>query len=259
MHYLDKVPHGKSSVVFLSHVKPSKLVIFIHGFNGSALGTWHDFPKLVYDEPKFQEADIIFYGYDSLKMQAANMKLRFYDLLNDAVKPQSMSYLCRKLPGNFEYDKIIIVCHSLGAVVARLALLHAYDKKDHWISKCHIVLYAPAHWGSRIPGNFKECFEGILTFLRGVTKTKYPVIGDLTEGSIVLRDMQSRTQQLCTQGESTFVQADAVIWAEREFIVVNNRFCSDKPESDIIGTTHTSVCKPGKDFKAPFQKLLPHI
>jgi hypothetical protein len=259
-HSIVKIPHGKNSVAYCSHVEPTKLVIFIHGFNGSAIGTWDDFPKLIQVHEKFEDADVIFFGYDSLKMQAANMKLRFYELLQEAVKPSNMPFPGRDLPADFEYPKIIIVGHSLGAVVCRLALLYAHDLQCTWLPRCHTVFFAPAHWGSRVPENFKECFVGFGTFLRAFAITKYPIIADLTTGSIMLTDLQSRTQQVCAIGQAPpHVKADGIIWAERERVVVNNRFCSDSPEIDIPGTTHTSVCKPEMQFLHPFEKLIQFI
>lgn len=44
--------------------------VFIHGFNGRASGTWHDFPGMLPGRPACASADAYFFGYDSLRTPA---------------------------------------------------------------------------------------------------------------------------------------------------------------------------------------------
>lgn len=255
-----KLPYGENTMAYCCYDTPKTLVVFIHGFNGSAVETWNDFPVFIQKHPKFRQADVVFYGYESLKLQAGNLKLHFFDFLNAITKPYSnrIPFPARNLPKAFAYDKVIIVAHSLGAVVTRLAFLHAYEKKCKWLNKCKPILYAPAHWGSLIPENFKECFQGVFSIFRGFAVTRYPIIADLTSGSIVLNDLQEKSRKLCESRNLGFLRAH-VIWAEREIVVVNNPFCNDYPVDQIKDTVHTSVCKPQSVDDKSFQILVSQL
>ena len=257
-HYSSvKLPTGDKTVAFCSLLTPKDLIVFIHGFHGDALDSWKDFPEMIVTHPKFKNADVVFWGYDSLKGQAGNIKIKFFKALDFLSDPSSIaSYPDRKMAAGFSYDRIIIVAHSLGAVVTRLALLHANGMNAPWRNKCKLLFFAPAHWGSPIPENFKECFLGFSVLLEAFAVTKYPIIKDLTQGSLVLNYIQSETDKLLTAGNNDYVKAK-VVWAEKDIVVTNIPYLQDDPADEIINTTHTSVCKPTiPGFIEPFDYLL---
>src|SRR5690348_8183696 len=133
---------------FFANGEADCLVIFVHGYNGEAIDTWNKFPEMLRKNESFTRADLLFYGYPSLKYHAsdhAGMFLNFLDTEMGHNASRSNLRRCaaeKKLPSR-EYKKIIILAHSLGAVVIREALLRAKDKS--WIDKVSIGLYAPAH------------------------------------------------------------------------------------------------------------------
>lgn len=256
-HYLFiDIPEGLKSIAFCSFLKPRKLVVFIHGFNGSAQGTWGEFSDIVQKHKSFEDADIIFYGYNTLRTQAANMKVSLFDLLNKAAKPTEMPYPERELPEEFRYEKIYLVAHSLGAVVARLALLHAYGSKCDWVSTCRLALFAPAHFGSNIPDNFKECFEGSWKLLRGFTFTKCPILKDITAGSSLLEDLMKMSTEVISKGEGEFCKAIMVVWADIENVVISRHFLQDEMEQLIPKSSHVSVCKFTYFSPEPLERLV---
>ena len=250
--------YGEKTVSFCSFASPKDLMIFIHGFNGDATETWKEFPELLTTHQKFQYTDIAFFGYDSLKGQAGNLRIKFFKAVDALSKPYSIQeYPQRDLPVNFTYERIIIVAHSLGAVVTRMMLLYAKQKQVSWLCNCNLIFYAPAHWGSRIPENFKECFFGVSVLLQAFAVTKYPIIKDLTEGSLVLTNLKTDIDKILqTESNCNFIKAK-VVWAERENVVINYSYGQDEPEDEILGTTHTSVCKPRTNGSLePFNFLL---
>jgi hypothetical protein len=62
----------------------------------------------------------------------------------------------------FEYKRVILAAHSLGAVICRWALLFAHNKKkagaaDHgWVDRTAMVLFAPAHMGAVVSDLVRE-------------------------------------------------------------------------------------------------------
>ncbi len=186
------------------------------------------------------------------------MRLTLYDMLVDEVTPPSIVGVSdRRLSKGHQYEKIILVAHSLGAVVVRLMLLYAHDDNATWVNKCRMVLYAPAHHGSRVLDNFKECFLGASVLFKSFGVTKYPILIDLQEESRVLKNLKAETLTLLKSGKGDFAKAVSVVWAANENIVINERFCDDALEKQIAGTTHTSVCKPNVSNKyKPLEFLL---
>lgn len=251
---------GEDTKAYCSISLPDDLVLFVHGFNGKSLKTWGDFPDFLFSSQKFRHADLVFYGYDSLKGQTANIGLDFYDTITALSLPGVLpDFSIRQLPAQHAYKRIILVAHSLGAVITRYMLLDAHRRQAPWLEQVQLFFYAPAHHGSRIPENFKDCLEGMGKILEGLIVTKYPIIKDLTEDSLVLRNIRDQTTALLQAGQAPFVQA-RVMWARKEVVVINYPYCEDYPENQINDTTHTSVCKPlFPRFVEPFEFLEKHI
>ena len=250
------INHGKNSSAFFSLERPNSLVIFIHGLGGTATGTWDDFSFIIRTNNEFDDTDVIFYGYDSLKGQANNNAVQFYRFLTQVCEnhPNNLGYNRNYLENNFSYDKIIIVAHSLGAVVTRRALLTAKGQNKIWLNKCHMILFAPAHRGARIQNLIIEGSPNIGKFLAALGMIKIPVIDDLRPESQTIINLINDSQNYLDDLDGDFTIANTVVWANNELIVHNESFCGDPVPIIIQNESHTSVCKP-KDahFLYPYE------
>ncbi len=256
-HYpFIQLTRWNKTFAFCSFKKPKKLLIFVHGFNGSAIDTWGDFQELILLEELFLETDIIFYGYDSLRSQANNLSISLFKLIDAAIHISSMPYPDRGLSEIDNYESVVLISHSLGSVISRLALLYAYDKQLNWVQQCKLVLFAPAHFGSRIPANFIDCLDGSLIFMRPFAYIWYPILIDLKEGSQLLNDLHKNSSEILSLGKGGFLKAMKVVWAEYERIVVSKRFLEDSIEIQIDNCTHISVCKASIKFIEPLIQVL---
>lgn len=248
------INHGKNTVGYFSTAKPKNLIIFVHGFVGDAVGTWNEFPSLVRSNSAYSDSDVIFFGYDSLKGQANNNALRFYQFLK-LIAEGSANHFGYKRDGvtnYFTYNRILIVAHSLGSIIVRRALLNAkHDNKD-WLSSCKMVLFAPAHRGARIQNLVTET-SMIVRIFAGLGFYKIPVLDDLRPQSQTIQNLIADTQKYLTQNDGDFTIAHNVIWADKETVVHNDSFCNDPVATLIDGKSHTTVCKPtDPDFLEPF-------
>src|SRR5262249_32167601 len=108
-----------------------RLVVFVHGFGGDALGTWRQFSDLW---PRGKAGyDLVFYGYDSLRRQALYSGDELREVLEAflpapaAMINPTIEHLAHVHAGilrlAFSYRRIVFVAHSLGAVVVRQALV----------------------------------------------------------------------------------------------------------------------------------------
>ena len=160
-------------------------------------------------------------------------------------------------PPTFKYVEIIIVAHSLGAVITRWAMLQARDGAKSWLPNLKLVLFAPAHMGASIVKLALSVVSGLpfLALATGVLRFKSPLIDQLNKGSDELRALQNDTKRALAAGNCDYLIAKKVIHAEYETIVSNMHFCSDPPAIPFVGD-HFAICKPKAQFSDPVDHVL---
>jgi len=260
---------GADTRAHWSHDPATHLIIFVHGFGGSPVKTWPQFPTLVTQKTPLPSFDYIFYGYDGVRMQANSSALAFASALDDfladpaAIINQTIPSMSQRAP--FSYQRILVVAHSLGAVVTRGALLHAHARRESgvsvpWLDHVRLALFAPAHHGAYTAKIAYSALTsegwslgGLLSFF---SASQLPLLDDLQPGSTIITELKDRTKTLIDQYKAQgqpvppFLRADAVVWALKDTVVVNSRFFEDDPEVPI-DSGHLGVCKPDRpDHKA---------
>jgi pimeloyl-ACP methyl ester carboxylesterase len=257
----DNKPDKDVHVMFA--VEPNKkAVLFIHGFSGDAIKTWSDFHELLPESPNSYGRDLLFYGYDGLRADMYATASLFREFMgkmfnNTAQFVNDNLPLAAQRPTDFLYDELIIVAHSLGAVISRRALLDATRMRETWISKIKLVLYAPAHKGASVVDLALETASSF-SFVRlfgALARFRSPLIDQLKPGSPDLMQLVEETEIACAGGANSHLVAHKVVIAQYERIVRNETFANDPPPVAIPDTTHISVCKPRKNFRLPLQLL----
>jgi pimeloyl-ACP methyl ester carboxylesterase len=253
---------------FLSTAPNRNIIVFVHGYGGDPVSTWADFDRLSRIQLQLRGYDFLFYDYDGLRSELRASVSLFYDFLvwlfaspvvaiNNCLPRES------ERPASFGYDNVILVCHSLGAVVARLALLRATQEGKTWVSNVRLVLFAPAHKGARVVELALEVstnFSFLRLFARGV-RFESPLIDQLRQESKELTELETGTRNALVNGKNQHLVARKVCIAELEHIVFNDRFCEDPEGEGIRHSTHKTICKPrkrflGKAFLKPLEKLI---
>lgn len=252
----------KDVQVAFSTAPDGKAILFIHGFSGDAIKTWSDFHQILPESPKCAGRDLFFYGYDGLRAEM-NASAAIFRAFLDRLFTKTNQFLAANLPASaqrpvgFAYEELTIVAHSLGAVVARRALLDATRAKSAWPSRIRLVLYAPAHMGANVADLALEAANSFLPlrFFGSIARFQSPLIDQLRPNSSELKQLLEDTRAHRLGGANPHLVARKVIIAERELIVRNGTFGDDPPPEAIAGTSHISVCKPRKDFLEPFAHL----
>jgi len=246
---------GVHSTAFLTIHPPKILVVFVHGFNGKSVETWGKFPELIRNNSDFINADVVFYGYESLKAQANNSALRFYNSLLKFTdnSPNEWGIHRDFVKQDFKYSKILIVAHSLGAIVVRRALLLAQSETKNWLKNCEMVLFAPAHRGARIQKLVTESLPAIGKILSGLGFITIPILDDLKPDSLTIQNLIQDSLNLLKNKQGDFTIATQIIWANKEIVVHNEQFCNDPVPVLIDNKSHSSVCKPDEDYLTPYQ------
>ena len=212
----------------------------------------------------FESVDFYFFGYDGLLSNAHAAASFLFNLLDDLGNDPG-AILKSPAQGKFAenrkqgYRTIILVSHSLGAVVTRWALLRAVEEKSKWLDCIRTLYFAPAHRGSNLSHLWiekVERFPWLKVFAAGMD-AKLPLILELNPESALLRDLEKRTNDLLPNYPQ--LRATCVVIAEWEIVVNNWIFAGDPFPWALRGTDHSTVCKPTKEFPEPvliLEKLL---
>lgn len=232
-------------------------MLFVHGYGGDALGTWSRFQDLLPAEVKCASYDLLFYEYNGIETPIYISSARLRSLLDFmfgspvAVINATLPHAVLR-PNNFAYDSAVIVAHSLGAVIARQALLEGAVSNAAWSGKTKLILFAPAHKGARVQELAEAAIGGFrfLPVVSALWRFHSPLVDQLRPDSVELKDLETKTREAILKGNTSLI-ADRVIHAEYEKIVVALPFGDDPPPVILYGRDHFSLCKPAADFPDP--------
>lgn len=235
------------------------LVVFVHGFTGNAILTWSRFNSLLRDRPDTAGCDLVFFGYDGFRTRAvvsSNHLLKFLrglheksaDIVNASLRPRARQ-------PSFRFRRTIVVAHSLGAVVARMALLEATHRSDKWARATQLLLFAPAHTGAqalRVAGALFGALQLSAAFAIGTQVA--PVLIDLAEDSRTLKELREGTFSALESG-NLHLAARGILHCEQDNVVHPNAFCPQDAEADFVQRTHVNICKPDDHYEEPIRIL----
>jgi hypothetical protein len=272
----DKRSWGRRSYGIISgDYSPSKVCVFVHGWAGDVNGTWLGFPSRL--RAAAPVADYLFYGYDSLRASANYSASKFRDFLRCVIEnPQAevlapswkaMGVPSVPRPNGFTYGRVVLCCHSLGAVVARKALIDLESQTPGIVRSrdVRMILFAPAHMGSHLAKLAQE-FLGISIF-------HLPLAVATTYASVTLkslRDLVPGSRALDQLGAANLSLVDSIVKStgkpptylprvfhgEHDQVVEQLDFPGDPPFDPVDDETHTSICKPRNDYHLPVKELL---
>jgi hypothetical protein len=255
-HLQRTIPNwGKQTFVNWCVNDVDKAVIFIHGFNGSSENTFGDFHLEFRFREEFADKDVYFFSYDSLFVQIPNSGLRFKKFLEiiSTNLGEVVSNSHADISRTSNYKKVTIIAHSLGAVVARWALMRAYNQNCNWVHNIELILFAPAENGAREEILDFLCFPGYLKMLGPAIKYFVTTVKQLTNKSLIVEPLKKEYIALCEKSNPKFAFAKGIIWAQKERVVTNDIYLKDEPDPIEFDTDHVSICKPTKKFSYPFE------
>jgi hypothetical protein len=207
-------------------------------------------------------SDIVFYGYDGMRAYARTSGILLAQFIHELLE-QSADVVNKTLPKTasprpeFKYDRVTIVAHSLGAIVARVALLLLSDElRARADLTMQLVLFAPAQNGTRVIPFSIAGLRGVpfVGALGAVALIVFPVLQDLRAGSKTLKRLAMDTKAAIDEGAEHLV-ARSIVWGEQDFVVLNDPFCGDPHGKVFAGKDHRTVCKPTPTFVEPLQEV----
>jgi pimeloyl-ACP methyl ester carboxylesterase len=247
------IPYGRASRAQWADEPSGTVIVFVHGFNGHATETWTEFDRLLAGS----NHDLVFYGYDSLRGRTNPMALRLLECLEDLMEKPALFVNSTVDPADaraceFKFKRLVVVAHSLGAVVARRALLHARTKP--WLTDTDLCLYAPAHKGAHLLALVSSVMSLFQAPIGAIAKWRFPVLADLEEKSDALDALARDTDDAIGAGLHG-VRAKLIVLSEEDDVVNTNPMSSHEHRGVPLPYSHGDVCKPNDDRAEPLQRL----
>src|SRR6185295_4153533 len=136
--------------------------------------------------------------YRSLRRQtnasAANLFELCHLLVSDPAEYlNGTGYPALERPTNHQYELVLFVAHSLGAIVARRAVLTATMTGAPWVAKTALLLFAPAHLGATDVARLPELLPKPLRALGPLGRWKVQTLREVEKGSTTLEKLQEHT------------------------------------------------------------------
>ncbi len=124
-----------AKTIFRESPDANNLLLFIHGFTGEASGTFGDIPEMLINDPKMDGWDMKPFGYS--QYVTPEMGKDVWAGIEDV--DRIANNLCTSVKYKYEkYDRIAIVAHSLGGLIAQRAILDF--KKEYRTKISHLIL-----------------------------------------------------------------------------------------------------------------------
>lgn len=252
-------------VLYVSHAETvTRLVVFVHGFMGKAIGTWREFPAAGINRRWWQEADLLFVSYESTRdnITAVAHRLRnqlpkFYPIPSE--EAMSVCGYEARQHNRRPYSELILLGHSLGGLIVRRALCDAAaDWSENETSDrpalldAKVRLFSPASAGFRAAGMLgllkaTNVWVAVEMFVR-----RAPAYTDLQQNSPTLEVTRRRTEEYAQKPGFESLRAH-IVWANPDNVVLAERYDTDHVDNAWDDTSHSSVCKPAPGtFEAPW-------
>lgn len=200
--------------------------------------------------------DIVFYGYESTRARAlssANMLRQFIDDFATSRRERS---------GEQSYRDVLVVAHSLGALIARQCVLDALRERLPWASRTRLLLFGPAHRGASVVALGKELLAGVGSWgaaAAALFNYRAPALQDLDPASAFVRKLAEDTQIALRVRKKPPLVADRVLWGQFDKVVQVENFCLDPASFAVANQGHVKVCKPTAQYIVPLQEVVNHL
>jgi pimeloyl-ACP methyl ester carboxylesterase len=262
-----------NSLALLSRTHATKAIVFVHGFAGSADKTWEQFARSLRAMPEATDADAFFVEYESTTTPVPFCAAEFRGFLLDLLREPSTRVVNGSLPEGAPrrapgatYGRIVLVGHSMGAVVARRALLELDrdELRPEERDLISMLFFAPAHKGAREIGRLVASGLGLDRLPGGdiigaLLRSRYRSVDDLTKKSDCLVDLdlasRSRREDRKNAGESWEYLRAHVEHAEADHVVYQDPFDDDRAIHPVMRENHRSICKPRDGYRAPVEAV----
>ena len=252
---------GKDTVAFFARAPKNKLVVFVHGFGGGATSTWDPMHELLPLQPQSAGWDIVFYGYHSVSAPALNSANLLRQFISEFVASRARTIAPRGSATQKAPD-VLIAGHSLGALIARQAVLDAFTQQVAWATRTRLLLFGAAHCGADITvlaGELLASIGPIGAVATSLFQFGSPALRDLNPNGPFVQKLQQDTIAALKRHPKAPLKADHVLWGEFDRVVRVQNFCKDPASFTVAKKRHMNVCKPAGAYLLPLNEVVSRL
>jgi pimeloyl-ACP methyl ester carboxylesterase len=286
-HVKRNVSGGPSYAFVSDSNSVDTAIVYVHGFLGHAQSTWEQLQYYVdrLDNEPFRDVDLFFYDYpaeDNFVHLSVPSLRAFLNQIFPLPPPELLEVHFRDLDWRLTddpevitlrehrpYSRLVLVGHSLGAVVIRRLIadeaLTAHANRTtpsgleaERLLDSELVLMAPAHLGFQPTG--RTALFQILPFSAFVLRSAFlfRAFSDLQQGCHFLTQLQRETERMAGCFPKSPAFQPRILWGDTEGIVTVGRFDSDSPNAMRYaeGKDHVTVCKLTRAYLTPAEIVL---
>ncbi len=253
-HFIGRrIGRGLGTTAHWSKALPDHLIVFIHGFTGTAEGTWFDVASELRDDVAFKHTDVLFIGYDSTKSRALISARLIGGILREFItspgdQANKHLYFIKRRP-DFRYKRVLIVCHSLGAALMRRIAVDLAQRQSQEFDDIEIVLFAPAHKGASLHTLSEDIISrgfggSLLAWFRNLFNFRKQVLLDLSPGSEFVAALEADTNtEIARRGRLSLLVAKSTFFGVYENVVEVADFAQDPIFETLENEDHTTLVK----------------
>ena len=242
-----------------SYEPATRALIFVHGL-ASSWDVWVPFRHAI-ERPEMARTDVFWFDYKSMGTTISRSARRFNQALAGLINGTSPAFGHHTFPAPRTapaYESIDIVAHSLGAVVARGALLdltndlaNQRDLATAPAWKIEQLLLAPALLGSKIPWLVKYVgTESLLAVIQLLRNGGVSAVMDLKEGSDHLKSLEGsvkdRLKDVPIAAGACGLRVALTLHGINDPVVIQRNYARDDNYELIEGNHFTVVRSPNQ-------------
>lgn len=204
--------------------KKEKLILFIHGFLGGD-DTWGNFENLLSKHEKeiFTYYDVKFFDYPTTALKAPTIQT----LANGLRTEINNRYLT--------YNEIILVCHSMGGLVAKQYLINEIKiHKPESLKVKKIIYYATPHLGTQL-ANYAKLVPN--KQIKQMARDSEFIDSINTDNAVYKVENYVCTKYIIAEDDDVVEKSSAQAY-----------YANSKSEM-LLGFGHKNCCKPSDDME----------
>lgn len=229
-----------------------RLVVFVHGFGGSAVKTWRAFYEGQAAYQWWRGSDLVFVGYSSLHDEVGYSASALRNWLARAYPSPELGLLPTRQV-DAPYDQLVLVGHSLGGVVLRMLLLEELRAQPNSpLLQATLLLFSPAIGGfvpSGLLGAFREL--GLWAVVEAILSGS-PAYNVLRKKTDDLAHLRADTEQAAKTNQALRSLSAWTLWASPDGVVATGGYATDRPP-EWEQLPHMRVCKPHVGYTRPWE------
>lgn len=246
---------------------PKRVVIFVHGYLGSARRTWGEFATDPPSTKWWRESDLVFAEYNSYGRSVPSLADDLLRAIEQHFPSVAGGWVSSKGSGprrgpQMQYRELMLVGHSLGGLVVRYAIASEAKKvnpapdagimpDDHPVLQATVRLFSPAISGTRVGEKGEQTDLPVLAGLLQMAVAPSLAYKDLKRSSPAVAFARDVTVQLAPTLAGPLVAS--ILWANPDRVVFDTPYVTDLEVNHARDRTHSSVCKPRRDYPVPYE------